>query len=61
MDDEEKAKKQNSYRLGQDLAELSIDEISDMMKILQDEIERLDAARASKSDHLSAANALFKS
>lgn len=61
MGDEEKAKKRESYRLGQDLSELSIDEITEMAALLQEEIERLSAAKASKSEHMTAANALFKS
>ncbi len=61
MDEEEKSKKREGYRLGQDLATLSIDELTDMVTLLNEEIERLHAAKEAKSDHLSAANALFKS
>lgn len=60
MDEEEKAKKRSSYQLGQDLSDLSVSEITDMIIVLKEEIERLDTAGKAKSDHLSAADALFK-
>ena len=61
MDDEEKAKKRADYELGQDLSDMSVDELSDMIVLMKEEITRLEAAKAQKSDHLSAAEALFKS
>lgn len=61
MDEEELRKKQESYVLGQDLSLLSVEEIGEMVDILKDEISRLEEAGKSKTDHLSAAEALFKS
>jgi len=61
MDDEEKAKKRAGYQLGQDLSEMSVDELSDMIILLVEEAERLTIAKNDKSQHLSAAEALFKS
>ena len=60
MEEEELKKKQAGYKLGQDLSELSVDEIDEMTIILKNEVERLKQARQSKSSHLSAAEALFR-
>lgn len=51
--------KRISYTLGQDLDELSVEEIEDTTTLLKDEIKRLDTAKTAKSKHLSAAEALF--
>ena len=61
MEDEEIRKKQEAYTLGQDLSLMSVEEIGEMIEILKQEIARLESAGKSKSDHLSAAEALFKS
>ena len=62
MDEEEiKAKRIAQYTIGQDLSELSVDEIGEMVAALESEIERLKTTKSVKSDHLSAAAALFKS
>ena len=61
MDEDEIRKKQESFTLGQDLSLLSVEEIREMIEIMKGEISRLEDAAQSKSDHLSAAEALFKS
>jgi len=59
MEDEAK-KKHASYMMGQVLDDLSVEEISEIIDLLKQEIERLESAKSSKSAHLSAAEALFK-
>lgn len=61
IEDEEKAKRMAKFVVGQDLSQFSVDEISDMIEALQAEIKRLETAKRDKSNHLSAASALFKS
>lgn len=61
MDEEEKPAKKENYQIGQDLSEMSVEELRDTVNLLNTEIERLEEAAASKSAHLSAAEALFKS
>lgn len=58
MDDNE-PKKKKSYEIGQNLEELSVDELNETVLILKEEITRLETASAAKSDHLSVAEALF--
>ena len=60
-EDEEKARKIARYVIGQDVGDLSIDEIGETISALQDEIARLTESKAEKSAHLSAAASLFKS
>ncbi|MCB1414920.1 MAG: DUF1192 domain-containing protein [Nitratireductor sp.] len=59
MFDEEEAKKPAAYVIGQNLEDMSVEEIAATIEALQAEISRLEAARKAKSDHLSAAEALF--
>lgn len=61
MEDENDIRKKHaSYEIGQILDELSVEEITEVVELLKQEIERLETAKASKSAHLSAAEALFK-
>lgn len=60
-EDEDRAKRIASYTIGQELAELSVDEISETIQALQDEIIRLQTVKSEKTDHLSEAEALFRS
>jgi len=61
MEDENEARKKHaSYKIGQVLDELSVEEIVEVVDLLKQEIERLEIAKQSKSAHLSAAEALFK-
>ena len=59
-EDEDRAKRIAKFTIGQDLSELSVDEISETITALKTEIERLKLTKSEKSDHLSAADALFK-
>ena len=61
MDEEElKKKKLAAFELGQPLDEISVDELSDTITLLHEEIARLEQAKKEKTNHLSAAEALFK-
>ncbi len=57
LDDEPKSKR--VYEIGQKLEELSVGELTETITLLQDEIIRLEKAKADKSRHLDAAAALF--
>lgn len=62
MDDNEaKNKTRKQFSMGMDLSDLSVEEIQNTIVLLREEIARLDATAQEKSDHLSAAEALFKS
>ncbi|MDJ0613591.1 MAG: DUF1192 domain-containing protein [Rhizobiaceae bacterium] len=58
--DEEEAKKPLQFLIGQDLSDLSVEEINETIHELKQEITRLEEAANQKSSHLSAAEALFK-
>lgn len=58
--DEDRPKPKPTHVVGQDLASLSVSDLDDRVAILKAEIERLEMARRSKLDGLSAADALFK-
>lgn len=61
MDENEaRAKRIAQYTIGQDLADFSVNEISETIKALKEEVERLETTKAQKSSHMSAAEALFK-
>ena len=60
LDEEEDAKAKFEYRLGQPLDELSVDELQKLASELRLEIERLERTAKEKSEHLSAADSLFK-
>jgi uncharacterized small protein (DUF1192 family) len=49
-----------AHEIGQDLSLLSIDEIDERIALLEQEIERLRAARARKEASRTAAGAFFK-
>lgn len=57
--DENEEKKKTGYELGQDIYDLSVEDIGEAIELLQEEVRRLEAARAEKSSHLAAAEALF--
>lgn len=61
MEDEENPSKPVTFELGQDISDMSVDELRETADLLRTEIARLEDAAASKSAHLSAAEALFKS
>ena len=60
-DDEERPRKKITHEIGQDLALLSVGELTERIALLQGEIERLQAAAASKQASRSAADKFFKS
>ena len=60
MDELETPKGKKQFELGQDLSELSIEELAETVRLLQQEIERLEAARLAKSDQMAAAESFFK-
>ena len=59
-DEEDRAKKYAGYKIGQELADLSVDELGEIIELLKEEIDRLELAKNDKAEHLSAAEALFK-
>ncbi|MER8438355.1 DUF1192 family protein [Mesorhizobium sp. M1312] len=58
--DDEPKKKARLREIGQDLSLLSVDELSERIAILRDEIARLEAELKTKSITKSAAEALFR-
>ena len=60
-DDEERPRKKITHEIGQDLALLSVGELTERIALLQGEIDRLQAAAASKQASRSAADKFFKS
>jgi uncharacterized small protein (DUF1192 family) len=60
IEDEDKPKKKLVHEIGQDLALLSIEELSERIALLTSEIERLESARAKKQASRSAADQFFK-
>jgi uncharacterized small protein (DUF1192 family) len=52
--------KSGEHVIGQDLATLSVEELAVRIEMLKEEIERLEAARRSKSAQLAAAASFFK-
>lgn len=61
MDEEEARKKRlANYQIGQDLSELSVEDISNLEQDLKNELERLVTERNSKSKHMLEAEKLFK-
>lgn len=57
---EDEPKKQPPFQIGQDITELSVDELHDLVVVLRDEISRLETAAAERAKSLSAADALFR-
>jgi uncharacterized small protein (DUF1192 family) len=60
-DDEDRPRKKITHEIGQDLALLSVGELSERIALLQAEIERLQEASKSKEASRSAADKFFKS
>ena len=59
-DDDERPRKAPTHEIGQKLDTLSVDELTDRVALLKQEIERLEAAKAAKQAALSAAGSIFK-
>jgi uncharacterized small protein (DUF1192 family) len=60
-DEEDRPRKKITHEIGQDLALLSVGELSERIALLQAEIERLQEASKSKQASRSAADKFFKS
>ena len=60
IEDDDRPKKKIAHEVGQDLALLSLKELDARIAVLQDEIARLEAARAKKEASRSAADQFFK-
>jgi uncharacterized small protein (DUF1192 family) len=53
-------KKPKAYELGQDLGKLSVGELKALIQMLKAEVDRVEAAMATKQSSLSDADAVFK-
>lgn len=60
FEDDDKPKKKVTHEIGQDLTLLSVEELAARVKLLHDEIQRLEADMASKRASRSAADQFFK-
>jgi uncharacterized small protein (DUF1192 family) len=60
MDDDLLPKKKTVHEIGQDLSLLSINELTERIALLKEEIARLETAKAGKSATRTAADAFFK-
>jgi uncharacterized small protein (DUF1192 family) len=60
IDDDAPPKKKLIHEIGQELALLSVGEIAERIELLQQEIARLEEAKANKQASLSAADQFFK-
>jgi uncharacterized small protein (DUF1192 family) len=59
-EEDDRPKKKLAHEIGQDLALLSVEELTDRIALLNEEIARLDAALARKRASRSAADQFFK-
>ncbi|MGA7454105.1 MAG: DUF1192 domain-containing protein [Rhodoplanes sp.] len=60
MDDDDRPKKKIAHEIGQDLALLSVEEITERIALLREEIGRLEEALNKKRASRSAADQFFK-
>jgi len=60
IDDDDRPKKKIAHEIGQDLALLSVDEITERIALLREEIGRLEEALSKKQASRSAADQFFK-
>jgi uncharacterized small protein (DUF1192 family) len=60
MDEDERPKKKIVHEIGQDLALLAVKELEERIILLKEEIERLEAAIASKRSSRNVADQFFK-
>ena len=61
VDDDDRPKKKITHEIGQDLALLSVEELSDRIALLKAEITRLETALSGKRASRDAASKFFKS
>ena len=60
IEDDDRPKKKLAHEIGQDLSLLSLKELDERIAALQEEIARLETARAKKQASRSAADQFFK-
>jgi uncharacterized small protein (DUF1192 family) len=60
IDDDDRPKKKIAHEIGQELALLSVEELGERIALLQEEIGRLEQARAKKQASRSVADQFFK-
>jgi uncharacterized small protein (DUF1192 family) len=60
IDEDDRPKKKPVHEIGQDLSLLSVEELSDRIALLNDEVTRLQAALEKKRASRSAADQFFK-
>jgi len=60
MDDDDKPKKKLVHEVGQDLSLLSVEELAERVRLLHDEINRIEADMAQKRAKRAAADQFFK-
>ncbi len=60
IDDDDRPKKKIAHEIGQDLTLLSIEELAARVRLLHDEISRIEADMAEKRASRSAADLFFK-
>jgi uncharacterized small protein (DUF1192 family) len=60
IDEDDRPKRKIAHEIGQELALLSVEELQERIELLRNEIQRLEAAAASKRASLAAANTFFK-
>jgi uncharacterized small protein (DUF1192 family) len=60
LEEDDRPKKKVAHEIGQDLALLSVEELSDRIALLHDEVARLQAALEKKRASRSAADQFFK-
>jgi len=59
-EEDDRPKKKLAHEIGQDLALLSVEELHERIALLNDEIERLEAAMVKKRASRTSANQFFK-
>jgi uncharacterized small protein (DUF1192 family) len=60
IDEDERPKKKVAHEIGQDLTTLSVEELTDRISLLNDEVARLQTALEKKRATRSAADQFFK-
>lgn len=60
FDDDDRPKKKIAHEIGQDLSLLSVEELTERVKLLHDEINRLEADMTAKRSKRAAADQFFK-
>ena len=61
IEDDDKPRRKITHEIGQELSLLSVEELAERIALMQQEIERLQAAMTKKRASKEAANSFFKS